>query len=463
MIKKSTVTFDTALPQFAQVLFNGMGLDFIESGVFLRDVSGKLTFIISEEAWSESVDVASEEVARLIPNYVDGPKYAISTPDRLFDEALRARDGATQVELDFGAPGDRNKVWLIERRAAGQDWLKKPVNKAGSVPIIVFASIKGGVGRTTALCVLASHLASTGRRVLALDMDFEAPGLGTMLLTPDTTPKYGLLDYIVETAIGQVDTSFVVDTVGPSWLAAGRGRIDVVPVVGTASMTSPENVLSKIARAYLASSEQLGSGLSETISNFIEVHSLDSRYDVILVDARAGLHETTASAILGLGGEIFVFGVNQPQTLLGYDFLFSHVAARTPKDDEFWGRVNFVEAKSAGAEVNVTFKNAVELLLKQRLFGLKDSSSGEDLEAMGEGFEVDWADEQDAVSNVADEEASDFVDGLSFVSIPESELYRSFDPLLNPDLLQLSTHMQLYGPFVGEVERVLENYGPREI
>jgi len=42
---------------------------------------------------------------------------------------------------------------------------------------LVFHSVKGGLGRTLALCNLARALASTGRRVLMLDFDFTAPGL----------------------------------------------------------------------------------------------------------------------------------------------------------------------------------------------------------------------------------------------------------------------------------------------
>jgi len=42
---------------------------------------------------------------------------------------------------------------------------------------LVFYSVKGGLGRTLALCNLARALASTGRRVLMLDFDFTAPGL----------------------------------------------------------------------------------------------------------------------------------------------------------------------------------------------------------------------------------------------------------------------------------------------
>lgn len=43
--------------------------------------------------------------------------------------------------------------------------------------VVTFYSLRGGVGRSTALAAAARALAARGRRVLCIDMDFEAPGL----------------------------------------------------------------------------------------------------------------------------------------------------------------------------------------------------------------------------------------------------------------------------------------------
>ena len=66
--------------------------------------------------------------------------------------------------------------------------------KLSSPRTITFYSYKGGVGRTTALTHVAWILAQSGRKVVALDLDLEAPGLSTAFnLTPE--PIYGLVDY----------------------------------------------------------------------------------------------------------------------------------------------------------------------------------------------------------------------------------------------------------------------------
>ena len=49
--------------------------------------------------------------------------------------------------------------------------------------VTTFYSFKGGVGRTMALVNVAVELANTGRRVLVVDFDLEAPGLDTFDLT----------------------------------------------------------------------------------------------------------------------------------------------------------------------------------------------------------------------------------------------------------------------------------------
>lgn len=61
---------------------------------------------------------------------------------------------------------------------------------------VTFYSYKGGVGRTLTLANVAYTLATRGRRVVVVDMDLEAPGLGsfTELQNPGR-PKKGMVDY----------------------------------------------------------------------------------------------------------------------------------------------------------------------------------------------------------------------------------------------------------------------------
>src|SRR5437899_11753762 len=64
--------------------------------------------------------------------------------------------------------------------------------------VVTFYSFKGGVGRTMALVNVAYELAQTGRRVLMVDMDLEAPGLDTFNLPQAKKPVPGVIDFVTQ-------------------------------------------------------------------------------------------------------------------------------------------------------------------------------------------------------------------------------------------------------------------------
>src|SRR5690606_13572652 len=96
---------------------------------------------------------------------------------------------------------------VIERRAMGGDWVVQPAANIRTHPQrFVFFSLKGGVGRSTALALWARHLCQQGKTVLVIDMDLEAPGLGAQLLESTDKPQYGIADWLVHDLVG-ADTS----------------------------------------------------------------------------------------------------------------------------------------------------------------------------------------------------------------------------------------------------------------
>lgn len=121
----------------------------------------------------------------------------------------------------------------------------------------MFASVKGGVGWSTALAVVAADLAERGLRVLALDLDLEAPGLGPMLVNDDSLPEFGVLDALVENGLSDLDDRFLADLTAPSLLAGRTGRIDIVPVIGRRSLNNPADVLAKIACRRLINAKRI--------------------------------------------------------------------------------------------------------------------------------------------------------------------------------------------------------------
>jgi hypothetical protein len=108
--------------------------------------------------------------------------------------------------------------------------------------------------------------------------------------------------------------------------------------------------LAKLARAYVDGFDGEGNAISfgERARQLIDRLAALKTYDLVLVDARAGLNESTAAALLGLGANILLFGEDTPQTFADYRYLLAHLAhfGRDPESD--WvTRLKMVQAKAS--------------------------------------------------------------------------------------------------------------------
>ncbi|WP_321873656.1 KGGVGR-motif variant AAA ATPase [Burkholderia ubonensis] len=489
------MTFDLALPAFVQLVVDTLGEQALADYFFLRDVSGKLTLIVPDRMLEPAAkDALAHRAYELVAPYVDSDGLAVATPSELFDERLNTPDDALSVHVYVN--GRLLRVRVVDRRMVGSDWLRDPAVPAAGRNRLAFVSLKGGVGRTTALCVLAADLVAQGRRILVVDLDLEAPGLGNMLLRPDTLPRFGMLDYLVEQGLAPVDDQFVNDMIGASWLGAGRGRLDVIPAIGQLANENPENVLGKIARAYLASPDENGNAttFADHIALALDRVSRGRAYDAILIDARAGLHETTAAAIVGLGAKILFFGLDQPQTYADYRLLFAHletlghsassqgkpttppdinapleVATDGPTESPSYpsegGVLPFswqdtlllVHAKaSTDSQSQDRFIDRMTELVRHTLTKVSDPLARQvDVRQLANEFDVEWDDTDiDQVPVPAE-------NGLNTCRILNDDHYASFDPLGNPDLLDVMVYETTYRPFIDACRSMLglENAG----
>jgi cellulose biosynthesis protein BcsQ len=447
-----TVYFDESLHVFADLVQQEWGTSFLSNNLFLRDINGRLTFIVLNNAKesAERISLAAKAAVVLGP-YVDDDGFSVATPKELFDERLNDIGSALKVKLTIGQ--DEIEVNLIDRRMVGADWLRTPARSVRNPLRFVFASIKGGVGRSTALCVLAAHLAANGLRVLAVDMDLEAPGLGNLLLPEGTLPKFGLLDYLVEQGLNpQLEDSFFSDMIASSWLGGGVGRVDVIPAIGQRSLENPENVLAKIARAYMDGgtneNNNIANSFSDHISKLIDRFAKPYDYDVVLVDARAGLHETSAAAIIGLGAEILFFGVDQPQTFSGYELLFAHLAnLNVDHDDDWRNRIHFIHAKAlVDSKKRLEFIQKIDKLAEKTIYPQVASSLIVDLDSLSSSFEVEWDENYDISEAVVND-----LNSISVVTIANDDRFNTFDPIADRDSLGESVYQATYGDFVSYI------------
>ena len=212
-----TIRFDQSLPRLVEIVFKQFGEELLRRSIFVRDVRGRLSVILADHINEEKLVLADAEIRQELGGYARSD-LAVRDIEGIGSKRL-LEEGQSVAPLVVS----RHKIHLLDRRGLGAGWFAPPARTATGVPRIVFVSLKGGVGRSTAPGVVAAHLSRRGRRVLAVDFDLEAPGLGTMLLNERELPSYGTLDYLIENGLSGVDDEFVADLTGNYFIRAGGG------------------------------------------------------------------------------------------------------------------------------------------------------------------------------------------------------------------------------------------------
>lgn len=437
------VRFDESLASAVQAIANIFGAQVVDQSVFVRDAAGYLSAILPT-ALADDVKLDAEVAFRAAVK-----AYARPTRPLVGSEAPGAasllREGSTVFPLTVGS----SAVKLLDRRVVGADWLRAPRPSTNPVPRIVFCSLKGGVGRSTALSVLCAHLSREGRRVLAIDLDIEAPGIGTMLLGESALPRYGTLDYLVENGLSGIDDEFIADCIGNSYLGKDGARVAVMPAIGRATLDNPANALAKISRAYVEDIQDDGppKGISDQIGEMVERVTSRGEFDVVLLDARAGLHELAAGPILGLGGNVLLFGIDEPQTYMGYKLLLAHLAQFPVAGTTDWrGLLQFIHAKapyepSSGAEER--FRALSSILYGS---GLTINEEGEKLAS--DDFEMHWADDRPTDDLLSDEIASP-------IRIYQDNIFSAFDPVSSGILMNKGPCEAAFGEMLRYCEDIV--------
>jgi hypothetical protein len=193
-----------------------------------------------------------------------------------------------------------------------------------AVPRLVFYGIKGGVGRSTGIAMLAYHLSRKGANVLLVDFDLESPGMSGIMLPPDRVAEFGIVDWFVEDAVGQGSEVLPrMISICPLSQAEGvTGRIRVA----AASAADDPSYLAKLSRVYADIPRKEGGieRFPERMVRLVKALEYQEKPDVILIDSRAGLHDLAAVSIVGIATKAFLFAVDSAQTWQGYRLLFSH-------------------------------------------------------------------------------------------------------------------------------------------
>lgn len=433
-------TFDDSLPRAIEIVFTTLPHVEPKHVRFIRDMSGYIHVIVAGEIGDEKLQTLRSELSSALGPYSPGEE----------DGALRVSDTFSGDAL-FKEPvlivseGEKH-AYVIERRAVGQDWLASLSKERKHPPRTVFYSLKGGVGRSTALLLCGRHLAEQGHKVLVVDLDLEAPGLGAQLLPPDSHPDYGVLDWLVEDIVGAADDT-LVERMGAESPVGAPGLV-AVPAMGARALERPENVIGKLSRAYLEGSDDTSESPTFAARLRRMVEALERVYepDIVLIDSRAGLHETVAANLLHLEAHVLLFAVNLPVTWQGYRFLFAHLqqlaqtaeVLQKPNHMEWRQRLKMVHARADATDQ------------EERKFA-----------SQAYGIWVDTLYDQKSPDNDDDESfshAQEDVDAPHWpLTIPRNDQFERLDPL--KDLSGIGEHMieRDFGDLFAFVSEIIED------
>lgn len=242
--------------------------------------------------------LTSQEDARENAQYIQLP---------LWSEILMAPEAERSIEADEDTP-------------------KKPL-------IITFYSFKGGVGRSTALGLVAGILATRNRRVVMVDFDLEAPGI-SILFQPDIENKigqnYGVLDYLHQRGLTpEEDIPNISDCIKKINLQT-RGELFLVPVG-----EYDENYIHRLADLNLRSFYRRG---INPIEQLIEDIKSKLEPDIILIDARPGFTDEGAVALFDLADTAIVCFSPTEQSFQGLRW----VVQATRKQQEYQGKPDII-------------------------------------------------------------------------------------------------------------------------
>lgn len=431
---RKTIFFNDALKIIADIL---AGETFPADVVplVIRDIHGRIRIALNAEKGKHHAIASrlTKNIEKLGAFSGNGGK-GVLFPEDFFDP-----DSVFQSPdiLDLRLPGTSVPIRLLDRQITGQDWLR-PTETQNKAPRLVFFGLKGGVGRSTALAMLAYDLARSGKRVLLVDFDLESPGLSGLLLPPDRLADFGMVDWFIEDAVGQGDQilSRMISVSPLSEYTQGEIRV-------AAAMGMGENFyLAKLSRVYAdVSRDSHVERFSQRVSRLISALESQEKPDVVLIDSRAGLHDLAAVSIVGLATVALMFATDTAQTWQGYRLLLSHWQAhpgvlKAVRDRLVMVEALFPENDQAGRSVRF-LENAYTLFS----------------ETIYEPIEPGTEPEPDVFNFDMNDEAAQHYP----LRIKWNNRFQEFDPLLLPkNILTEADIAAVFGNFLDGVKHLVE-------
>lgn len=261
------------------------------------------------------------------------------TPDELDDDHYYNAIFANPNKIQTGL------TWRLDTLLSHENIVEKTKNPCN---VLTFYSYKGGMGRTTALCSYAIHLAQQGKKVVIIDCDFEAPGFFNFFnVNNHQAPKSGLVEYMLDKDfLGKENVDLKENYLIPVRLNENseNPNIFVLPAGNLSyssihsekdSLFNDENdslnknlyhYIHGLARLNLANTHNILLDFRELFNDLVASLPLTEN-DYILIDSRTGFNEIFGITALNLSDVIVGFFGSSEQTRAGLYFLLDKYQA----------------------------------------------------------------------------------------------------------------------------------------
>lgn len=295
----TTKTFETCLPALLWELMEWPAFAGLKVVCVVRDLRGCLRLVLDGAPDAIQVSALEEKLRAELGGWYAGPLLWTAAPKGNGRLARALLEQATVWPSHWKREGEKagNKkapsgpipTWkAVERFHSKESWLRSekvsaPWPLKQQTPAIVnFFSFKGGVGRSTALGIVAWQLATAGKKVVCIDLDLEAPGLARLFGVEAET---GVLDYLLSHG---VTGSMAMDGLVHQATVHGA-EIHVVPA-GALSMSFLEKLGRLDFMARRGENDEDGS-VGGALRGLLKGLRKSLEPDYILLDSRAGLHD----------------------------------------------------------------------------------------------------------------------------------------------------------------------------
>jgi len=245
-----------------------------------------ITSCFEGKLFAEREEKIDEQLANINFNLAQYPiaDYDLLTPQEAADQPPEHIQIPLWSDILMAPDADRPAI-------LDEDSSKRPL-------VVTFYSFKGGVGRSTALGLVAGILASRNRRVVMVDFDLEAPGISVLFqndLENINEEQYGVLDYLHQRYLTPDQNIPTIDNCICQINLGTRGELFLVP-----AGEYNENYIHRLADLDRGTLQSFYRGEINPVQQLITDIKKRLDPDVILIDARPGFNDTSAIALFDL-------------------------------------------------------------------------------------------------------------------------------------------------------------------